>query len=262
MRRALFLAWIALFAPACRSADGATAAPGLGAGQAALSLTTSPLLFPVGTGAADAPLLPSPSTLTSPSPSGALPLDPPPTSPPLPPKPIAIGKGTRVLVIGDSMAPPFSLHLKDIVERAGGKFARDYWPGSTTVAWVHLGRLRKALHKHKPDVVFVVLGSNEVFSPYPEKLAPHMRELARRLAPRACAWIGPPLWPAARRRGKAILALQRENAAPCAYFDSAKLDLARWKEDIHPTPEGGRVWLDAAMRELVEVDGQKGTRLP
>ena len=172
---------------------------------------------------------------------------------PLPPKPIAIGKGTRVLVIGDSMAPVFSLHMKPLVEASGGSLADDYWPGSTTVAWVHQGRLRKALRHFKPDVVFIVLGSNEVFSPFPKKLAPHIRELAKRLSPRPCAWIGPPLWKSARRRGAAIVDLERENAAPCAFFDSTGLPLARWKEDIHPTPEGGHVWLKAAWEKLVDV---------
>jgi hypothetical protein len=158
-----------------------------------------------------------------------------------------------VLVIGDSMAPTFSLRMKQLVEEAGGSFARDYWPGSTTVAWVHQGRLRRALTRYKPDVVFVVLGSNEVFSPFPKKIARHIRELAKRVSPRACAFIGPPLWKAARRRGEAIVAIQRENSAPCAFFDSTGLPLARWKEDIHPTPEGGHVWLQAAWEKLVHV---------
>ena len=246
MRRAFFLvlASLGIFGPACRSADGATPVHGSSPGEAAaLSPLSSSPIASFSESAAD----PSPFLSFSPPAAAAL------TPPPPPPKPVAIGKGTRVLVLGDSMAPTLALRMKQLVEEAGGSLVRDYWPGSTTVAWVHQGRLRQVLHREKPDVVFVVLGSNEVFSPFPKKLAPHMRELARRVSPRPCAWIGPPLWKAARRRGEALVALQRENAAPCAFFDSTGLPLARWKEDIHPTPEGGRVWLEAVWEKLVEV---------
>lgn len=253
MRLTLLLAPLTLLAPACRSGDAASTTQSASPAPAFVVPSPSP------------PSPPSPSPPPSPPPSPSLavaPSDPssPPASSfvfssfaPAPDKPIAIGKGTRVLVVGDSTAPTFSLRMKRLVEEAGGSLAHDYWPGSTTVVWAHHGRLRRALDQHKPDVVFVVLGSNEVFAPFPDAIAPHVRALVAKLAPRGCAWIGPPLWSSAKRRGKAIVGVHRENAAPCAFFDSSKLKLPRWEDGIHPTIEGGRAWVEAAWEALVRA---------
>jgi lysophospholipase L1-like esterase len=185
-------------------------------------------------------------------------LPPSPEPPHAPPatKPISIGKGTRVLVIGDSMASTLAIGMKEHVQKAGGSFAKDIWAGSTTRQWANSGRLETALAQHKPDVVFVVLGSNEVLVQYPEVLIPWIKRLVGTIAPRPCAWIGAPVWKAIGKRALVTVAVEKENAAPCAFFDSTKVEISRWPDGIHPNIPGGRKWFNTLWEELVEIKAE------
>lgn len=168
-----------------------------------------------------------------------------------PPKPIklTIGPGTKVLVFGDSMVDAgFSQRLDKLVKERGGTLVHDAWTSASTTSWSKGDRLANLLAVHHPDVVIVALGANEVFLPAPEAVAPRVRSIVAKVAPRPCVWVSPPLW----KGETGIVAVERANATPCGFFDSGDLKVERQKDGIHPTPKGGGDWADAVWAGIVE----------
>jgi len=163
---------------------------------------------------------------------------------PVPSAHLAIAKGTKVLVFGDSMVDAgFAQRLQKLVEARGGTLVHDAWTSSSTTSWSKGERLDNLLVVHKPDVVIVALGANEVFLPSPEAVAPRVRSIVQKLAPRACLWVSPPLW----KGETGIVGVERANSAPCGFYDSGSVVVERAKDGIHPTPKGGSDWADAVF---------------
>ena len=164
------------------------------------------------------------------------------------PKLLDIGQGTRVLVFGDSfVAAGFQQRLAKLVEARGGVFFADSWTSSSTSSWDKASRLAALLQKAKPDVVIVALGANEVFMPSPEALSGHVKNIVARLGDRACVWSSPPLW----KGETGIVKVERENSAPCSFFDPGVVAIPKGKDGIHPTMQGGEIWADALWGSMV-----------
>jgi lysophospholipase L1-like esterase len=167
-------------------------------------------------------------------------------SPPLPTG-IVIGKGTRVFIFGDSMVNAgLGQRLQKLVEDRGGLYFENHWSSSTTKAWSVSDRLANLIFKYKPDVVFVTLGSNEVYY-LDTTAAKSVKAITSKFADKPCVWIGPPVW----KTQKGIVEIERDNSSPCAFFDSQTLTLDRQKDGIHPSVKGGRVWADAVWSATV-----------
>jgi hypothetical protein len=168
-----------------------------------------------------------------------------PAAPPRPP-PIAIQKGTRVLMFGDSMVTSgLGVYLEERVRALGGTWSHFSKPSSTTVSWADGRDLQELVARARPDVVVIALVSNELFVPNPRARIYAIREIIKRVGARPCLWIGPPSW----RPDKGIVAVVRETASSCRFFDSAQLPLERQSDGIHPTLHGGRAWGEAVWQD-------------
>ncbi len=164
---------------------------------------------------------------------------------------VPIGPGARVLVLGDSMADAgFSQRLAEKVKARGGTLESDAWTSATTTTWSRGDRLDKLVARVKPTAIFVVLGANEVFIPNPDALAPNVRTIVGKVSAQPCVWVTPPLW----KGETGIVAVEKAHAAPCRFFDSSTLAIARRKDGIHPTDKGGADWADAVWSALVGDD--------
>lgn len=187
---------------------------------------------------APAPAVTAPAPTPEPEPEPAAPVDKPASL-------IAITKGTRVLLFGDSMVTSgLGVTLKEHVVARGGTLVSISKPSSTTASWRKGHELDDLIAKVKPDVVIVVLASNELFIPNPQARIGDVKTIVSRIGTRPCVWIGPPPW----RPDKGMLGVVRDNAAPCRWFESAELTLERQSDGIHPTLRGGRVWGEAVWR--------------
>lgn len=152
--------------------------------------------------------------------------------------------GKVVLHVGDSMVgghQGLTKFLEAKFVAAGAKFVRDWKVSEQVVSFDKSKRLRELLDKHKPDIVIITLGANDVFVPYPQALAPNVQHIAKRIAPRQCVWMGPPTW----KPDTGIVEVIRSNAAPCRFFDGSGLKLDRGKDGIHPNDKGGAAWANA-----------------
>ena len=230
------------------SAPSAPTAPTAPAGSFSSTTATTPS---VGPSVAPATVAPAAPASVAPSAQGGTP-SPAPAAPSssgtAPPARLAIGKGTRVLVFGDSMvASGFGQHLQKKVSDLGGTLVYDAWGSSSTTAWSKGARLDNLLVKHKPDVVIVALGANEVFLPTPEALAPRIRSIVEKFAPRPCLWVSPPLW----KGETGIVGVEQRNSAPCAFHDTGSTGIERGTDGIHPTLRGGAAWAEKVWASAI-----------
>ncbi len=142
-----------------------------------------------------------------------------------------------------------SMRLGNLVKARGGTLEFDGWTSSTTAKWAAGDRLAKLLDRVNPDVVFIALGSNECFLGDPSKAAPHVRTIVAQLAGRQCVWLGPPVW----KGETGIVSVERDGSAPCAFYDSGKLEIERYEDGIHPNLKGGIYWGDEVWKAAVEA---------
>lgn len=151
--------------------------------------------------------------------------------------------GKTVLHVGDSMVGGdrgLTRALEARFDKTGARFVRDYKVSESIVTFDKSTRLRDLLAKHRPDIVIVTLGANDVFVPYPQTMAANVQNIVKRIGSRECYWIGPPTW----KPDTGIVSVIRENAAPCRFFDSSNLKLQRAGDGIHPTDRGGADWAE------------------
>lgn len=136
------------------------------------------------------------------------------------------------------------------------KYRWDAFTSASVQSYDESDRLPKLVASRKPDVVFVTIGSNNVQNPHPEGLAGNVRSLARKAKggdpSRDCYILGPPLPIKGVKKDTGIIRVLAENAAPCKFFDTSKLDLERQKDHIHPTDKGGEVWADALWQFMLD----------
>lgn len=153
--------------------------------------------------------------------------------------PVSLG-GKTVLLIGDSMAEGIALPLQKKVEAAGGHFIDGHERSSTIVWWQGSGKLRQLLAQHRPDVVFIALGANEIFLEKPEVRIPLIKEMVAELGTRPSYWIGPPSW----KPDKGLVHVIDENFQPDHFYNSNDLVVPRAADGKHPTAQGYQTWTE------------------
>lgn len=151
-----------------------------------------------------------------------------------------------MLVFGDSMVTSgLGVSLEERIVARGGKVFLISKGSSTSATWGDGRELQELLTRLRPDVVLVVLASNELFVPNPEARRYAIRAIVERIGKRPCLWIGPAPW----LPEKGILGVVRSASAPCRFFDSTSLTLERQADHIHPTLRGGKDWADAVWQD-------------
>ncbi len=151
-----------------------------------------------------------------------------------------------VLHLGDSMVGGYgglTRALEAKFKELGSRWVKDWQEGVGIAMFDRSRHLDELLAKHKPDLVILTLGANDVTLPFPAALAPNVRSLAHKMSAggRECYWTLPPLW----RKDTGVVDVIKQNASPCKVFDAAGLTIARARDGIHPTDKGGVAWADA-----------------
>ena len=145
-----------------------------------------------------------------------------------------------ILLTGDSMSEGIGWSFKEKVEAAGGKLIVQPWYSSTTVGWGAERRLSQYIERYHPDIVFIALGSNEIFTTDLPNRAAAVRSITAELGEIPAYWIGPPSW----KPDKGIVRAIEENFRPGYFYNSNSLVVPRRKDGAHPTVEGYVTWTD------------------
>jgi hypothetical protein len=157
--------------------------------------------------------------------------------PTAPPEPASL-RGKKVLHVGDSMVGGnwgLTRALEAKLTPEGATVVRHTKVSETLASMDKDSTLKDLLRTHEPDIVIITLGTNDTDVPYPEVYGKHVANIAKRIAPRECWWMGPP-------KDAPVNKVIKENSAPCKFFDSSTLKLDRAKDGIHPSDKGGGQW--------------------
>ena len=149
--------------------------------------------------------------------------------------------GKIVLHVGDSMVGGnwgLTRALDQRFSAEGARFIRDFKVSESIVSYDHSPKLKSLIEKHRPDIVIITLGTNDVFVPYPASMVGNVQNIVKRVGSRECYWMGPPTW----KPDTGIVQVLKDNVAPCRFFDSSGLKLQRGGDGIHPTDRGGADW--------------------
>lgn len=153
--------------------------------------------------------------------------------------PISLANKT-VLLTGDSMSEGIGWSMKKKVSDAGGRLIVIPWYSSSTVGWQAERRMTEYIQKYNPDVVFLALGSNEIFITNLEARAKAVRDIDEEIGERPAYWIGPPSW----KPDKGIVRTIEENFRPNHFYNSNDLVVPRRSGGAHPTNDGYATWTD------------------
>jgi lysophospholipase L1-like esterase len=149
-------------------------------------------------------------------------------------------KNKTVLLVGDSMAEGVGPWLQKKVESVGGRFINGQERSSTIVWWQGSGKLRELMALHRPDIVFIALGSNEIFLEQPALRAPLIKAMVGELGARPGFWIGPPSW----KPDSGLVRIIEENFQPGHFYNSNALKVPRASDGKHPTAQGYQTWTE------------------
>jgi lysophospholipase L1-like esterase len=161
--------------------------------------------------------------------------------------------GKKVLHVGDSMVGgTFGLTRAFEAKLAaeGAKIVRHTKVSESLTSFDKTPTLKDLLRTHDPDIVVITLGANDAHVPHPEAYAHNIENIVRRVGDRECWWIGPPSVKSSGGSGPTgpemgVVAVLRDHAGACRFFDSSKLELERASDRIHPNDRGAAKWADA-----------------
>jgi lysophospholipase L1-like esterase len=149
-------------------------------------------------------------------------------------------RNKTILLVGDSMAEGVGPWLQKKVEEVGGRFINGQERSSTIVWWQGSGKLRELIARHRPDVVFIALGSNEIFLEQPALRAPLIKQMVEEIGARPGYWIGPPSW----KPDSGLVHVIEENFQPGHFYNSNDLKVPRAPDGKHPTAQGYQTWTE------------------
>lgn len=148
--------------------------------------------------------------------------------------------GRTVLLVGDSMAEGLAPFLQRKVEAAGGRLTSAPEQSSTIIWWEGSGKLRGLIAQHRPDIIFIALGSNELFTKDAETRAPIIRKMLAEIGERPAYWVGPPSW----KPGSKLVPVIEENFQAAHFYNSDDLQVPRGPDGKHPTLQGYERWVE------------------
>jgi hypothetical protein len=157
----------------------------------------------------------------------------------------SLPRGTMVLHVGDSFAGALGVPLGKRLRAAGLRSVLEFKKASYIPTWAFGDELRIYVARHKPDLVLVSLGANEIELRKPLQRVYAIKQLVKTVSSQPCVWVSPPTW----KPDAGLLAVIRENIAPCRYLDSDALVpyLPRGPDSIHPSLKGREIWADAVL---------------
>lgn len=174
-------------------------------------------------------------------------------SPSAPSSPAAPTVG-KVLLVGDSQTGWMGERLAAYGAENGFEVATVTWDGATPRKYADSGKLPALMATHRPDVVFINLGMNELLERAPERnLGPSVDKIAEALGDTPFVWIGPLSWPG-KGKGETLVEWLRQkvDGTPGGHFyDASGLAIPRQsKTNPHPTRQGASQLVDIIVEWL------------
>jgi lysophospholipase L1-like esterase len=160
-----------------------------------------------------------------------------------------LAKGSKILLIGDSLAVGLTPRMKARAEASGYSFFSSAVGGSRTDQWSP--KMDALLAKEAPGLVLVSLGTNDATSSYPAGQASYIGDIVASTARSGAdlVWIGMPTLPA-RIGGQAVIRALIAQMSP-EVIDSRSMSFDRASDEVHSSPQGYSSWADQIWAEML-----------
>lgn len=157
-----------------------------------------------------------------------------------------LGPGSRVMVIGDSLAMGLQPHLNRLANEASVPFFGMAVSGSVIPQWAKSQRMRERATEFEPTIVLVSLGTNDAYLNVEwdeERAAFETLIEALEDTGASIVWVGPPTLPPTYA-GKSVNIDFLDELATSAphYFHSETVEIPRGPDQLHPTAAGYAGW--------------------
>lgn len=179
---------------------------------------------------------------------------------------VKLGKASRILLVGDSLAQGLDPHLRAFAKESGYPYLAAHEVGSPIRYWTG-ARLAAALEQSKATLAIVVLGTNDLAGKRTaEQLYADAGHLLSQLAqfPRPdegfclgvdVLWVSPlsgmlGAHPAASGALEESVLTPPESCGKVEWFDSAALDIKTGGDGVHPVASGYASWAGAIWKRL------------
>lgn len=149
-----------------------------------------------------------------------------------------------LFIFGDSMTYNLALRLSQYSHANGHTINSVNWDSSNTKIWADHDTLQYFINKFKPTLIFISLGSNELYFKNPETRAPYIKRILEVIDTIPYVWIGPPNW----KEDSGINDMIEKMCKPKSFFRSAGMDFERKADHIHPTRKSSALWVDSIAR--------------
>lgn len=155
----------------------------------------------------------------------------------------------RVLLMGDSQAGGLFRVVNDYCVENGHQLVATFtWFSATTYNFAYSRKVEELLAEHRPTLVILVLGLNELYAADTAKRAVAARALHAKLADVPYLWVGP----ANFTEDRGINEVYARTALPGRFMLSKHLEIPRGSDRRHPSTAGYRLWMQSIagfMRE-------------
>lgn len=155
-----------------------------------------------------------------------------------------------VLHVGDSfVGAGLAKALKPRFEALGAKYISIAQTSAYTTTLPRQVGLEDLLRTHRPVMVLLTIGANEMAMPSPEDHAHAARNLTKMISQTACVWALPPRW----TKETGFRQVMTREAPPCRVHDPEEIadKIERQADKIHPTDRGGKMWADHLWASLM-----------
>lgn len=177
--------------------------------------------------------------------SPSVPVPPPVPGPPVPNGLLACPPaGTRVLLLGDSLAVGMDQPMQSLAAQCGVAFLGQAKVGTSVTQWSKESWIGPALDLARPNVVLVSLGANDFGRNDAANVQASTSSLVSRIRSYGARvfWMAPPTMPFEDKVGAEAA---WKAAVGSDWFDAAVLDIPRSPDRIHPTGAGYRTMAGA-----------------
>ncbi|MCM1005865.1 MAG: SGNH/GDSL hydrolase family protein [Prevotella sp.] len=164
----------------------------------------------------------------------------------------------KVLFIGDSQTGWMGERLTAYGAENGFEVATITWDGATPQKYAKSGKLPSLIAQHKPDVVFINLGMNELLERNPQaSLGSSMATIKKALGDIPFVWVGPLSWPG-KGKGETLVNWLRQSVESVPnghfYYASDEVIPRQSKTNPHPTRDGAALLVDHIVSWLPSTD--------
>lgn len=163
-----------------------------------------------------------------------------------------LAKGSKILLLGDSLAVGLSTELKRLAEAGGYSFSSSAQTGTRSDQWE--GRIAPLLASEAPSLVLVSLGTNDAAlgSAAPQQDA-HIGNVASLISSSApLVWLAPPPLPPRLNDGPVRDSIARYAANVIDGRAFTFPQGSRANDGIHFSPQGYASWADQIWQTLLQ----------